>query len=130
MEHDFLNLIGKNAQVRSQSVEQFPFRFIRSEVSDPGAIGCVPAELFQMGLIILHGASDFYFGGCSSVLTQPVAASDFSGSGRSQSTHCMVRLPLPPGGNARIKKAPHSGQVGRSAWPMPEILTLRKTTVK
>jgi len=56
MEHGFLNLIGKTAQVHSQSIEQSPFRFVRSEVSDPGAIGCVPAELFQMGLIILHGA--------------------------------------------------------------------------
>ena len=58
-------------------------------------------------------AARLYFGGCSSLLSQPVAASDFSGSGRSQSRHCMVRLPLPPGGNARIKKAPQSGHVGR-----------------
>jgi hypothetical protein len=29
----------------------------------------------------------------------------------------MVRLPLPPGGNARIRKAPQSGHVGRT-WPM------------
>ena len=59
--HGFLNLIGKTAQMHSQSIEQFPFRFVRSEVSDPGAIGCVPAELFQMGLIILHGAPRLLF---------------------------------------------------------------------
>ncbi len=65
------------------------------------------------GIPRLVPVRQLYFGGCSSLLIQPVAASDFSGSGRSQSRHCMVRLPLPPGGNARIKKAPHSGQVGR-----------------
>jgi hypothetical protein len=62
-----------------------------------------------------------YFGGCSSLFNQPVAASDFSGSGRSQSRHWNVRRPLPPGGSARIKKAPQPGQVGRSAWPMGTI---------
>jgi hypothetical protein len=46
MKHGFLNLIGKTAQVDSQSIEQFPFRWVRSEVADQGALGCVPAELF------------------------------------------------------------------------------------
>jgi hypothetical protein len=32
-----------------------------------------------------------------------------------------VHCPLPPGGSARIKKAPQPGQVGRSAWPIIEI---------
>jgi hypothetical protein len=40
-------------------------------------------------------------------------------SGRSpQSKHWNVRKPLPPGGSARIKKAPQRGQVGRLAWPI------------
>jgi hypothetical protein len=55
MEHGFVNLIGKSAQVDSQSIEQFPLRWVRSEVSDQGAFGCVRAKLFQTGLIILHG---------------------------------------------------------------------------
>jgi hypothetical protein len=59
-----------------------------------------------------------YFGGCSSLFSQPVAFSDCSGSGSSQSRHWNVRRPLPPGGTARIKKAPQPGQVGRSARPM------------
>jgi hypothetical protein len=54
-----------------------------------------------------------YLGGCSSLESQPFAASDFSGSGRSQSTHCVMRLPLPPGGSARIMVAPQVGQVCR-----------------
>src|SRR5258708_23796023 len=68
LEHFQLNLIRKAAEVHSPSIEHFPFSFVRSEVSDPGAFGCVPAELFQMGLIVLHGAPDCYFGGCSSLL--------------------------------------------------------------
>jgi hypothetical protein len=30
MEHGFLNLIGKTAQMYSQSIKQFPFRWVRS----------------------------------------------------------------------------------------------------
>jgi hypothetical protein len=56
MEHGFLDIIGKAAQVDSQPIEQFSFRWVRSEVPDLGAFGCVPAELFQMRLMILHGA--------------------------------------------------------------------------
>ncbi|SRR6266446_9827642 len=59
-----------------------------------------------------------YFGGCSSPFNQPVALSDFSGSGRSHSKHWNVRCPLPPGGNARIKNSPQWGQVGRLACPI------------
>jgi hypothetical protein len=35
--------------------------------------------------------------------SQPVVLSVFMGSGRSQSMHCNVRRPLPPGGSAGIK---------------------------
>jgi len=63
LEHFQLNLIRKAAEVHSQSIEHFPFSFVRSEVPDQGTLGCVPAELFQLGLIILHGAPDCYFGG-------------------------------------------------------------------
>src|SRR5580693_6420444 len=66
-----------------------------------------------MGLIILHGAP-CYFGGCSSLLSQPIAFSVFRGSGPSQSKHWNLRCPLPSGGSARIKYAPQLGQVGRA----------------
>jgi hypothetical protein len=46
MKHGCLNLIGKTAQMYSQSIEQFPFRSVRSKAADQGALGCVPAELF------------------------------------------------------------------------------------
>lgn len=70
---------------------------------------------FEMRCLLAH------LGGRSSLFSQPVAASDFSGSGRSQSRHWNLRCPLPPGGSARIKKAPQSGQVGLSAWPIITI---------
>src|SRR4051795_3537754 len=57
-------------------------------------------------------------GGCSSPFSQPPALSDFSGSGPSQSKHWNVRCPLPPGGSAKNKGAPHLAQVGRLACPM------------
>jgi hypothetical protein len=55
MEHGLLDLTRKDRQVRGQPIEHFPFRWVRSEVSDQGAFGCVRAKLFQMGLKILHG---------------------------------------------------------------------------
>ena len=64
-----------------------------------------------------------YFGGSNSPFNQPVALSVFNGSGRSQSKHWNVRGPSPPGGSARIKKAPQLGQVGRLAWPMRYSMT-------
>jgi hypothetical protein len=54
----------------------------------------------------------------SSPASQPFAASDLSGSGTSQFTHRMMRLPLPPGGSARIIVAPQVGQVLRRPLPM------------
>jgi hypothetical protein len=63
-----------------------------------------------------------YFGGCSS-LDSHRSASDFSGSGRSQSRHCNVRGSLPPDGSARIKCAPQCEQVGRLAWPIRQLST-------
>jgi len=44
------------------------------------------------------------FGGYSSLFNQPVASSVFMGSGFSHSKHRNFPCPLPPGGNARIKK--------------------------
>jgi hypothetical protein len=64
------------------------------------------------------GVACIYLGGCSSLLNQPATLSVFSGSAPSQSRHWNVRCPLPPGGSARIKKAPQWGQVGRSACPI------------
>ena len=43
-----------------------------------------------------------YFGGCSSLLIQPIAFSVFIGSGESQSKHWDVRCPLPPGNASAI----------------------------
>ena len=54
----------------------------------------------------------------SSPFSEPLIFSDLSGSGRSQSRHWNVRSPLPPGGSARVKKAPHSEQVGRLDCPI------------
>jgi hypothetical protein len=71
-----------------------------------------------------------YFGGCSSLLSQPVACSVFRGSGPSQSKHWGLRCPLPSGGSARNKSAPQLGQVGRLAWPMGRILPPVPTFVK
>jgi hypothetical protein len=65
---------------------------------------------------IEHPKND-YFGGLSS-LESHLSASDCRGSGRSQSRHCIVRRPLPPGGSARIKGSPQPGQVGITACPM------------
>ena len=59
-----------------------------------------------------------YLGGRSSLLSQPITLSAFSGSGPSQSKHWKVRFPLPSGGSAKTIGAPHSGHVGRLAWPI------------
>jgi hypothetical protein len=67
-----------------------------------------------------------HFGGCNSLFNQPVAASDFRGSGRSQSRHWNVRGPLPPGGSAKTLKAPQPAQVGRSAWPINKFCRYSK----
>jgi hypothetical protein len=53
---------------------------------------------------------EFYIGGCSSSLfNHPVILSVFSGSGPSHSNHRNARVPLPPGGNARIRSDPALG---------------------
>jgi hypothetical protein len=39
-----------------QSIEQFPLRLIGGEVSGQGGFGRILTQLFQMGLIVLHGA--------------------------------------------------------------------------
>jgi hypothetical protein len=44
------------------------------------------------------------------------------GSGPSQSRHSNLRGPPPPGGSAKVRYAPQSGQVDRRAWPMGLIL--------
>jgi hypothetical protein len=77
-----------------------------------------------------HERRRSYFGGCSSLLSQPVACSVFRGSGPSQSKHWGLRCPLPSGGSARNKSAPQLGQVGRLAWPMGRILPPVPTFVK
>ena len=71
-----------------------------------------------------------YFGGCSSLLSQRITLSVFSGSSLSQSKHRNVRCPLPSGGSAKTRYAPQLGQVGRSAWPMARILPPVATPVK
>jgi len=71
-----------------------------------------------------------YFGGRNSLLSQPITRSDFRGSGRSQSKHWNVRFPFPSGGSAKTKGAPQPGQIGRSAWPMEQILPPSLASVK
>lgn len=82
----------------------------------------IPAPRYRPSDPLRDAMSDIaHLGGRSSLFNQPAATSDFSGSGRSQSRHWNVRCPLPPGGSARIKKAPQSGQVGLSDWPIAVI---------
>ena len=63
-------------------------------------------------------AGGLYLGGCNSPFSQPIALSVFMGSGLSQTKHCHLRGPSPAGGNAKMRSAPHLGQVSRSACPM------------
>jgi hypothetical protein len=49
MEHGFLDIIGKAAQVDSQPIEQFSFCWVRSDVPDQRAFGCV-REAFPNGI--------------------------------------------------------------------------------
>jgi len=41
-----------------------------------------------------------------------------------------VRFPFPSGGSAKTKGAPQPGQIGRSAWPMEQILPPSLASVK
>src|ERR1700688_102756 len=53
-----------------------------------------------------------YFGGCSSLLSQPNTLSVLSGSGWSHSKHWNMRGPLPSEGDAtKIRYAPHLGHL-------------------
>jgi len=72
-------------------------------------------ELYESELIGLGGR---YFGGCSSLFSQPNTLSVFMGSGRSQSKHWNVRCPLPSGGRAKTIGDRQMGQIGRSPWGM------------
>ena len=57
-----------------------------------------------------------YFGGCSSLLSQPNTLSVFSGSGRSHSKHWNMRGPFRSEGDAtKIRYAPHLGHLNRFA---------------
>jgi len=58
-EHFLLDLICEDGEVSRQPVEQLPLRSVGGEVPDQGAIGRVPAELFQLSLIVLHGTLPF-----------------------------------------------------------------------
>jgi hypothetical protein len=68
-----------------------------------------------------------HFGGCNSLLSQPITRSLCRGSGRSQSKHWKVRFPLPSGGSAKTSGAPHSGHVGRSAGPISQFCRRSET---
>lgn len=57
----------------------------------------------------LRAKSNYYFGGRSSPLSQPIASPALSGSGRSHCSHRNERGPLPPGANASRISEPHSG---------------------
>jgi hypothetical protein len=56
MEYFMLDLIREGAQVDMQRIEYFALRRVCGEVADQGAFGRVFAELFQIGLVILHDA--------------------------------------------------------------------------
>jgi hypothetical protein len=55
--HGLFNFISKGGQVPSQSIKHLLLRLVGGEVSGQGAFRRVPAQLFQMGLIVLHVAS-------------------------------------------------------------------------
>jgi hypothetical protein len=76
-------------------------------------------QILVLGTVVIPDRS--YSGGFSSADESQRTVSDLKGSGRSQSMHCIVRRPLPPGGSARIRNAPHSGHIGRCAWPMEQF---------
>ena len=81
----------------------------------------------EVGLVACR--RKFYSGGCSSPLfNHPVTLSVFSGSGPSHSKHWNVRLPLPPGGNARIRSAPQPGHFGRLVWRIVITILDRQLT--
>jgi hypothetical protein len=51
-----------------------------------------------------------YFGGFSSLRSQPAASSVVIGSGRSHCSHRSERGPLPPGDKASFIGEPHFGR--------------------
>jgi len=72
----------------------------------------------------------------SSLFSQPVAVSDLSGSGRSQSRHWKACRPLPACGGDRIMKAPQWGQIGRRSAhatifaPVPSLVNSKKCALR
>ena len=55
MEHGFLDLIGQSCQVQGEPVEKLSLRRVGGEIANQPAFRRVGAELFQMGLMVLHG---------------------------------------------------------------------------
>jgi hypothetical protein len=53
-EHFLLKLVREGSQVSRKSVEQRPFRLVRSEFASQFAFGSVSAKLFELFLTILH----------------------------------------------------------------------------
>src|SRR5258705_6118474 len=70
-----------------------------------------------------------HFGGCSPLSIQRIALSVFRGSGCSQAMHWRVRCPLPLGGSAKVRLAPHLGQVSRAGCPMAANLPIERRSV-
>jgi hypothetical protein len=89
-----------------------------------GAVGGGPPVEEALPLFRFQSSLACMSGDPSSPSSQPNTLADSRGSGRSQSKHWNVRCPLPPGGSAKIRWAPHLGQVGRSACPIDLILPL------
>jgi hypothetical protein len=69
----------------------------------PCGTKCLPMDtIFDRTGNLQRRCPSVYFGGCSSLLIQPIAFSVFIGSGESQSKHWNVRCPLPPGNASAI----------------------------
>ena len=54
-EHCVLNLVCEDSKMTGEPVEQLALNFIGRTVSDQGTLGGVPAQLFQLCQIVLHG---------------------------------------------------------------------------
>jgi hypothetical protein len=64
-DHGKLNVIGEAGKMHGQPIECFPLLWVRGEIAYQPAFSCVRPELFQMGLVVLHGRPRFLFFGVS-----------------------------------------------------------------
>ncbi|ANW00230.1 hypothetical protein LMTR13_08650 [Bradyrhizobium icense] len=93
-----LDLIGQAAQVTGQPIEQLSFCLAGCKIADQSALGGIFSKLFQMSLVVLHGAGS-RAGEASSICTsnQPSSFSSrafFSAPSRLSRFNTMRLVPL------------------------------------